>query len=816
MKKVFDLIFLEGEMPLTKKYELVDGAIQKTPYPNAFLFTSHHEPVADLKDFAAHIKSHAAAGHCLLKGVIHNPLINERRAGSTSSDDHTHWVCLDFDGLPDKHSLDALLKMLGLHDISYVLQWSASYKIPLNSTSLRCHVFMLLDKPTTPSHLREWLMHLNLDTPFLRENTSLTHSHMSLRWPLDVTACQNDKLLYIAEPNLIGIPNPFPKGKSRVSIVTKKNQYLQLKNPDTSARIQQQMRVDELRVAKNLPARKASYKSVEGATSRVLSNPEEITIYETKVERGFTYFNFNGGDSWGYFHPAENAEVIYNFKGEDPCLTKVLLPDYYDAAKKKAKAVAKEYAAEHNTGVHISTTKAGTPAVMLAFQDKHGVYWVGSYTEATDTLVLNRKKSEKQVRDFCAQNAIPMGDFIPEWQIVFDPQSTTRVDPSNYTINMYQPSVYMTTPFKKVNACPPVILKVIHHALGSEPEVTDHFINWLAFIVQRQERSGTAWVLHGTEGTGKGLLYSQILKPLLGPPQTNMARVEEMLKGFNGFVKNKLLVAFDEVHIGVMKEQDEILGRLRNMITEEAIQIRDLYASPELVPNLTNYLFFSNKRDSVLINTNDRRYNVGRYQSQKLEVVHKEFAKSRETNQALIANELQAFAFFLRGYPVSPEAARAPLETADRANMMAITTPAPDKIAGYLSLEGANMQELIDMMDRDEKRVQHAKREAMKDFKQVLVDNMLRTMDRMNHPKSKVAIDTNGVMSRDEARTIFEFGLGQMKDGPTRFTQFLRHRHLEPTRVWIDNKAVTGLRMNWQDVDKFPEYLQELGYKQKA
>jgi hypothetical protein len=35
-----------------------------------------------------------------------------------------------------------------------------------------------------------------------------------------------------------------------------------------------------------------------------------------KMERGFVYFNLNGGDSWAYYHPIDNPTFIRNFKGE--------------------------------------------------------------------------------------------------------------------------------------------------------------------------------------------------------------------------------------------------------------------------------------------------------------------------------------------------------------------------------------------------------------------------------------------------------------------------------------------------------------------
>ena len=86
-------------------------------------------------------------------------------------------------------------------------------------------------------------------------------------------------------------------------------------------------RIAELRDAMGLPTKKIKYKVV--GTQEVMLQPDESVITETKTERGFVYFNLNGGDSWAYYHPENNPDYILNFKGEPAYLTKELLPDYW-------------------------------------------------------------------------------------------------------------------------------------------------------------------------------------------------------------------------------------------------------------------------------------------------------------------------------------------------------------------------------------------------------------------------------------------------------------------------------------------------------
>jgi hypothetical protein len=65
-----------------------------------------------------------------------------------------------------------------------------------------------------------------------------------------------------------------------------------------------------------------------------MSKPGEATITGIKRDRGFVYLNLNGGDSWGYYHSEDNAEYIYNFKGEPVYKTSELLPEYWASINK--------------------------------------------------------------------------------------------------------------------------------------------------------------------------------------------------------------------------------------------------------------------------------------------------------------------------------------------------------------------------------------------------------------------------------------------------------------------------------------------------
>ena len=483
-------------MSLTKSYALqTDGSILKSSYPHAYEFTSHEETCPDLPSMLRAIDKHALLGHCMLKGELRTPLISQSRAGSTATQDATDWLCLDIDGLPDTYLPDTtstrcpytpnqLMADIGLGEVSYILQWSASYGI--SDTSLRCHIFVQIDRKIPAPVLKQWLIHLNHSVTHLRNSQALTKTGNSLTWALDVTACQNDKLLYIAPPVLKKIKNPLGK-TPRTSLVRKPQQtfvfpqnFNASKNRDLTDK-----RIMELRAASGLPKRKMTYKVVGG--NEVLVKPDSCDATEIRHERGFTYFNINGGDSWGYWHPENCPDYIYNFKGEPVYQTKDLLPDYWKSLQDAGQR------------------QSSDGLTYLAFSDRQtGTYWKGTYDPKTDELDIVPAKTLIILDHFAKQHGMILGDFVPEWTITFDPQSAITVDTANKVVNTFQLSEYMKAEPKEVKTCPPTILRFIHHALGSDSDITEHFLNWLAYIVQFRDRTLTSWVLHGTQGCLSG------------------------------------------------------------------------------------------------------------------------------------------------------------------------------------------------------------------------------------------------------------------------------------------------------------------------
>lgn len=756
-----DVFFLSADKPIVKSYELSpQGELIKHSYPFVYEVTSHEEHPKTLQALATIMQKHAKQGHCMVKGRLQRRLVNESRKGSTDPDEKTDWICLDLDGIEGYQTVDLFLEAIGCGDTEYVVQWSSSMGIE-NKAGFRCHVFMRLAQPTHPQILKHWLQDLNLRV--LDSQLELTKTGNSLRWPLDITTCQNDKLIYIAPPKLgPGIKDPFP-GNQRISYVKKKHQLLTLPYPiptRDALRDRINKKIQELRVAAGLPKRKSTKYKFAGSVEYMV-NPDSAIITGMKTERGFVYFNLNGGDSWAYYHPEDNPTFIYNFKGEPVYRTEDLLPEYWARLQQAA-----------------STYQPNSQGIIyLAFRDfKTSNYFNGFYDTNTNKLELAMAKSESQLRQFMKQHGQPLGDFIPDWNLVWDPHNPNVVDPTKKEINTYQPSrFFQIARLPRVTNVPPTIKKVIDHVLGHDPATIDHFLNWLACIVHFRTRTGTAWVWQGTQGTGKGVLFHQIITPLLGEANVVSKRMEELESEFTGYMENKFVVFIDEIEAGKSLYHSKVTAKLKNLIVEPMISIRRMYTPAYMAPNYANMIFASNKPASVEIAPDDRRFNVGPYQTQPIQLTATEVDVD-------IPAELTDFFAFLKQYKADPDRARKPLISAARSTLIDISRTAIDTVSDALLSGNLEFfwEHLTTTKNASSNPITNMKYMAFRE----LIVNLVNTQD----PK----------LTRDDLFTIMEWCVGNMPQSPHKFTALLKHHRIHLTQIWKNNRNVRGIEITWR------------------
>jgi hypothetical protein len=647
------LTFLEAEMPLTKSYTKKGRGAVGGSYPGPSLFTSHTEKVDSLEQFGSVLQKHADAGHCLLTNSLTEQIVNARRAKLSDKDELRSWILLDIDGISGIQTVDEFIfKMLptAFHNVGYVIQHSPSSGI---KPGVRCHVFFLLEDQVDVKSVSAWLKYTNLATESLSKQVTLSKNSQALSYPLDWVANNNGRIVYICPPKCVGFDDPVPE---RITVVEKEVEKLSFNFAAIgSSQMQAKVRakIDELRKAAGLKVARADAQ-IYGVTSTgkekindKFVEPARITSSKPDNDR-FMRCNIDGGDSFAYYYHRDNPTYLHNFKGE-PCIKLSLLDAEFFTGTAKPDADA---LAEQNKRPFV-------------FRDGNTDRWYAGLRKGAEIIEQPRAiSSEKKISDYFAQKGgTAPPDPLPTWDRVFDPTSDTQWMPDECQFNSWRPTEYQinATPHTVI---PPTIERVIRHVLGSDVETYNYFMNWLAYIYQTRKKSGTAWILHGCPGTGKGVLVNSVIAPIFGHDYVANVQVKNLKGEFNGWMENKIFVNIDEANTDdAGAESKQVVEALKLWITEPFVQIRALYSEGRMTPSYANFIFTSNDFGMIPIQDGDRRFNVGYRQDKPIAIT--------EEDMEQLKAELRQFAGFLLAFEVDTSIIHKTLESAAKETLKA-------------------------------------------------------------------------------------------------------------------------------------------------
>lgn len=136
----------------------------------------------------------------------------------------------------------------------------------------------------------------------------------------------------------------------------------------------------------------------------------------------------------------------------------------------------------------------------------------------------------------------------------------------------------------------------------------DTLLDWLAHVVQKRGvKIRWAPLIIGGQGVGKDIL----IKPVAQYLAHNYQEVgpDRLFNQFNSYMEREMIVVQEMVRY----EKIEAYEKLKAMLAGTAgdtVLIERKYEMPYSVPNITNYLFFSNHTDAVKLDPEDRRFFV--------------------------------------------------------------------------------------------------------------------------------------------------------------------------------------------------------------
>jgi len=674
-------------LQLTKTFT-PEGSI---PTPHAKEFSSVETQASTAVELYSLIcRYNKMPGYAMFTGYFPEPLVNESRAGRHDSNFNPSWLCLDFDGLEGYSHSTAIEAMKTvcpeLENTSYVLQYSASSGL---KPGLRAHLFFLIDEPIDPGLIQQWLWSLNFKSD-LSDKIELSNSMNALHMPLDPLLGQNSRIIFIASPIFKRLADPHPEDSPtpRIELVQKENDFL----PGyIFEKITPLAQLDKLRLRKfNELGKKFELGNKRGQylTQKLNRNPIPAKVTERKVQRGFVYVNLNNGDSWGYFYPEDNPEILYNFKGEPNYLLEKLDPIYYE-----------QHYGSDNTDNNIdpptlSSADIGLVPVRIPFYDFHTgkLHWAEINMARLEAIVSDPYSKEGMLNWLHDQGRKDRIGKLPRFRVVWDPRPTAPLlfDGGKRIINTYKPTQIEPTQLKKPTV-PVTIQKIIRHALNNKKGERDleyeHFLDWLAFIVRERDRSETAWLLHGGSGTGKGVVFHGIMLPLVRRHNTGVISVKSAGEKFTDSIDGKLLAMVDEVS---QKDIDATRGfhsQIKSWITEPTRPQRLFGRRPTQAPNFINFYFTSNDKVPIRIGDGDRRFNIAPAQPDTLEhAFGNSTSRMRAAIDKKIPLELPEFYQFLMQRKTNKKKASTALMNETKQQFISASMTATDKFFKSLKI----------------------------------------------------------------------------------------------------------------------------------
>lgn len=754
------LTFLQADKPLTKKYtKRPDGGYDSESYPMLFRVTSHIENVHSIEEFTAALKKHAELGHCLHTGSLDRQLSNESRKGHHDKDEQRSWIVLDLDGLSAFNGVEELVLELPpqFQDVSYIVQESPSSGI---KPGLRAHVFFMLDQPVSMADVKTWIMETNLVTEKLRNEITLTAKNYALSYPLDRVANDNGRVVYITPPECVGFQDPV---SDRIRIVSKARERLPFDFRRNIADIAKAEReyIDTLRAAAGLKKRKhdSYYDTSYGreVLRKELHEPGRVHPVRQDSDN-IMRCNLDDGDSEAYYYLIDAPELLRNHKGEPFLRIKYLDRKFYDEVAMPAARAAWEkdlqpfvFRAAHNDKYYVGSRK-------------------GPEIWAQPHVVGSEPKIKAWFRQINMGIPAPDLDQIETWRMEFRPDLDEQWNPEERLFNTWRKTEIMSNATYR-SLPPPVITKVITHAVGGGAEEYHRFINWLAYIYQRRSKTIQAWILHGTEGTGKGLLVDHILTPIFGWDYVVKQQSRNLKAEFNGFLEKALILNLDEFDLqDAGREYNAVMQALKMWISDGRFNIRRMHAESEQLNNYTNIIITTNSKNSIRVGEHSRRFSFGLRQEEKIQITAKEVA--------LIKDELEHFAGYLSGYEVNDELVMTPLENEARAHAVEMSRTNAETFAE--AVEDGSLRFFMDLLSQ-------------------IVDHQDRTIPKqlMDQWKQEAVAGESSKVSIADL-TEFYRAMGNRNATATTVKNSLEHYNVSPKRIRHPSGRVYGFDIEWK------------------
>lgn len=134
-------------------------------------------------------------------------------------------------------------------------------------------------------------------------------------------------------------------------------------------------------------------------------------------------------------------------------------------------------------------------------------------------------------------------------------------------------------------------------------------LDWLSYVYSNPgKRVNWSPILQGGQGSGKSFI-GEMMAAVMGRRNSTSISGDILNDPYTGWAEGSVLCCVEEIRISGAN-RFELMDRLKPYITNPEVSIRQKYKPVKVVPNFTNYLFFTNHKDAIPISSDDRRYAI--------------------------------------------------------------------------------------------------------------------------------------------------------------------------------------------------------------
>lgn len=141
------------------------------------------------------------------------------------------------------------------------------------------------------------------------------------------------------------------------------------------------------------------------------------------------------------------------------------------------------------------------------------------------------------------------------------------------------------------------------------PDDWELLLTWLAYNAQHPGKK-VLWapIVKGTQGDGKTTI-SKMLGAVMGSRNVKVVSTESLFSDFTGYAEGACVAFLEEIRVKGHNRHDA-MNKLKPLVTNEVIEVVRKGQDGRNVPNVTNYMAFTNFEDALVIDANDRRWGV--------------------------------------------------------------------------------------------------------------------------------------------------------------------------------------------------------------